>query len=357
MRVAALLLLALLSCGCRARREEPATRPPIRVHCTPAQTRELRDVRVVRGTVTTPPDRDAIIAAQVPGRLLRVAFREGDAVTRDAVVADVESRAVRDTLRQADAQLAQARAAREAAASEATRQEHLFDKGITAKQSLEQARAALAAADAQVAVATAQLDASRQGVERAEVRSPMAGVVVRIFRRAGEVVDGTATTPILEVADPAILELAASAPPSDLVLLRQGQAAKVVFEALQGRTFDGTVRVVSPAIDPATGVGSVRVALSLADVKPPLGLAGQAEIVSSEPRSAWTVPAVAVRNAGGAKTEVVACIGGHAAVRDVVTGVRRDGVVEIVKGLEPGAKVVTDEVGALEDGASIEEQP
>ena len=120
-------------------------------------------------------------------------------------------------------------------------------------------------------------------------------------------------------------------------------------------------RTVSPAIDPATGVGSVRVALappaSPGDPRPPIGLAGQAEIVVSEGHPALMVPASSVRNAGGAKTEVVACAAGHAAVREVETGTRTDGGVEITKGIEPGIKVITDQVGAVEDGAAIEEVP
>lgn len=353
----AVATLLLIVAGCRSRSNQAASAPPIRVRCAPVERRAIRDVRVVRGTVATPPDRDAIISAQVPGRILRVLFREGDVVAAGAVVAEVESRTARDTLRQADAQLAQARAAREAAASEATRQEHLFEKGISARQSLEQARASLAAAEAQVAAASAQVDASRQGVERAEVRAPIGGVVVRIFRRVGEVVDGTGATPILEVADANVLELAAGVPPSDLVVLHPAQPATLTFDALPGRRFEGSVRTVSPAIDPATGVGAVRIALASSDVRPPLGLAGQAEVAVSQPHDAILIPSIAVRNAGGAKTEVVACVDGHAAVRTVETGVRTEGRVEIRSGLDTTARVVIDEVGALEDGAAIEEHP
>lgn len=357
MKRALLVLAIALPQGCRRDAERPTKKPPVHVHCEPATERELRDVRIVRGTVAAVPDRDAVIAAQVPGRLLRVPLREGDAVTKDGIVAEVESRSVRDGLRQADAQLAQARAARVAAASEASRQEHLFEKGISAKQALEQARAALAAADAQVTVAAAQVDASRQGVERAEVRSPLAGVVVRVFRRPGEVVDGTAATPILEVADPSALELAASAPPADLVLLRVGQLATLRFDALAGHTFHGSLRAVAPAIDPTTGVGTVRITIEASEVRPPLGLAGLAEVLGADARRAVVVPAAAVRKAGGAKTEVVECRDGHASVRAVVTGDRRDGVVEIVNGLTAGARVVVDEAAALEDRAEIEDEP
>ena len=44
-------------------------------------------------------------------------------------------------------------------------------------------------------------------------------------------------------------------------------------------------------------------------------------------------------------------------MREVETGTRTDGGVEITKGIEPGIKVITDQVGAVEDGAAIEEVP
>ena len=352
-----LLTLAVLA-ACKAKADTNAPTPSSRVTCVPVETRPLRDIRTVRGTVSTAPDRDAMIAAQVSGRLLKVSVREGDVVEKDAVVAEVESRAAVDAMRQADARLVELRAVRETAAAEQARQEHLVERGISARQTLEVARSSLAQADAQIASASAQADTVRQGVERAQVRAPLAGVVVKVFRRTGEIVDGTSASPILEIADTTTLELVASVPPIDLVVLRGGQHASTAFDALPGQRFTGSVRSVSPAVDPASGLGGVRVLLDASDAgtRPPLGLAGQTEIEVSEPRPALVVPAVAVRNAGGSKTEVVVCAGGKADVREVETGLRRDGGVEITKGVDANARVVTDGLGGLETGALLEEK-
>ena len=344
------ILVAALLCACRGKEAEPAPKE-VEVRCVKADQQQWAEVRALRGTVAAMPDRDALISPQVPGRLLRVLVREGDPVERNAVVAEVESQPLRDALRQAEAQLAQVTAAREASALAITREQHLYDRGISARQSLEQAKAALGQSDGAVAAATAQVDAARQSVGRTLVRSPIRGVVVRLHKRVGEVVDGTPATPVMQIADPTTLELAASASAADLLLLAPRFKARVTFDALPGRDFGATVRSVSPSVDAVTGVGQVRLSLDPASdgKSPPLGLLGAAEVSVGPPHAVVVVPAAAIRNAGGARTEVVLCQAGRAHPLAVTLGDRRHGLVE-VRGLDAASQVAVEELPGLEDG-------
>ena len=353
-------MLLLNVCGCRGRAEEAPATPVARVRCVPLESRHWSETRSLRGTVAPLPDRDAIVSAQVPGRLLQVLVREGDMVKRGAVLAQVESWPSRDALRQAQALLGQARAQHEAAALAVAREEHLFERGISARQSFEVAKAAEGQADGAIASAAAQVDAARQNIERATVRAPIDGVVVRLSRRVGEVVDGTPATPIMEIADPSSLELAASVSASDLVMLSAGQAATVSFDALPGRTFPGSVRTVSPAVDPLTGVGSVRLSLETGGTRIPIGILGTAEVQLGAARGVEVVPASAVRSAGGANTELVVCDSGRAHPLSVVVGERREGFVQIVSGLESltrPVRIAAEGLTGLEEGTALEEQP
>ena len=343
--------------GCHAKADEPEHRAPQKVHCVAPENQSIVDLRNLRGTVVAAPDRDAIVSSQVAGRLLRVRVREGDVVAAGAIVAEVEARPFSSALNQSEAQLAQARALREAAAATAAREAHLVESGLSSTQALENAKSSLAQANAGVAVASAQVDAARQGVERTVVRAPNAGVVVRLLRRVGEVVDGTTATSIVEIADPSTIELLASAPASDILLVQPGQHATITFAAFPGKSFEGLVRTISPAIDPQSGVGTVHLTLLPGDTHPPIGLLGQAAIIVGAPRTALVVPAAALRNGGGTSTEVVACVNGKASVRVVETGVRRDGGVEVVHGLDLQSKVVVDHVVGIEDGLELEDTP
>ena len=351
-----LVALAMLV-GCAHEPEAAAEPVPVAVHCVPVEARSWAPQVSFRGTVAGAPDHDAIIAAQVVGRLESVSVREGDAVTRGQIVATVERRAFQDALRQAQASMATARASRGATTAQVARDEHLHERGFTSLQALELSRASLAQSEAGMAAAAAAIDAAQQNLARATVRSPFDGVVVRLTRRAGEVVDGTSATPILEVADPAFVELAGSVAPDALVALSHGQTATITFDALPGRSWRGHVESVSPGIDPASGVGTARIAIEPNDRSPPFGLLGDVTVVVGETVSVLVVPPAAVRNAGGAVSEVVACESGLAHVVAVTIGVRRDGVVELASGGTPEMRVAIDEVTGLEDGTPITEAP
>jgi RND family efflux transporter MFP subunit len=346
--------------GCKKKQEEAPPVPVASVRCGLMESRSWADIRTLRGTVAAQPDRDAIVSPQVAGRLLRVRVREGDTVHEGDVIANVESRPVKNALRQAKALLIQARAQHEAAAAAAVREKHLYERGISARQTYEAARANQGQADGAVALARAQIDIARQNVERATVRAPISGIVIRLLRREGELVDGTPATPVMEIADPSTLELAASARANDLVVLQLGQKATVKLEPLPERVFSATICAVSPAVDTATGVGSVRLRLVTEGMRLPIGILGTAEVKLGATRKVDAVPASAIRNAGGARSEIVSCSQGKAHPLPVVIGERRDGWVQIVSGLETvprPIRVVTDGLTGLEDGMTIKELP
>src|SRR5262249_61472769 len=132
------------------------------------------------------------------------------------------------------------------------RNEQSFEGGIAAGKEVEDARAQLAAAQSALETANAQLSIAQRNVERAAVRSPIAGQVVKRMVSVGEQVDGTGAQPIAEIANLDRVELAANVPSEDLARLRVGQSAVVATNALEGRTFPGSVLAIAPAVDAAT---------------------------------------------------------------------------------------------------------
>jgi multidrug efflux pump subunit AcrA (membrane-fusion protein) len=121
--------------------------------------------------------------------------------------------------------------------------------------------------------------------------------------------------------------------------------------------------LVSPAVDAATGLGSVRVAITPPDasagIELKLGLAGTIAITASRRAAAVTVPAAAVRRSTDGGEEVVVCAKGEkdaltAAVRPVKVGARAGDRVELASGVAAGEQVVVRHLVGLEDGAELE---
>ena len=347
-------LLALLGAGCRRHEEvePPAGKRPVR--CAPVETATVEDTIELRGTVAPLPDRDAEVAPQVAGRIAKVVVREGDRVAAGQPVARIDAAGLVDQADEAAAAVAKAEAERRNADATRARTQRVFEHGIAARQEVEDAATRADTAAASEREARAAAARIRRQVERATLRSPLAGVVVRIFRRSGELVDGTPATPVVEVADPSRLELAAEATAADLVRLAAGAPADITTAALPGAQWSGAVSVVSPSVDRATGLGKVRVGIDLgAGARPPIGILGAARVRLGRPRAVPVVPRAALRAGAGAEVEVVLCgQDGVAHVRRVARGVSTGDRVE-VGGLAAGESVALDPLG-IADGEAIE---
>src|SRR5207248_1359220 len=110
--------------------------------------------------------------------------------------------------------------------------------------------------------AGASLSLARLQLSRTEVHAPLNGTIVKRFMSDGEQVDGTAASPIFEVADFRQVELFGNVPANYLGRIRTGQILPVSSDAFPGKTLRGRIVAISPAVDPATNVGQVRIRIS-----------------------------------------------------------------------------------------------
>ncbi len=332
---------------------------PVSVRCVPVKEGTATDAVEIRGTVAPPFERDALVAPQVMGRLLGVSVQEGDTVKAGQIVARVDASALVDQAMQADAVLARARAESHNAKTTRARIERVFEQGIAARQEVDDATARELSTKADEDEAAAVARQAHRQIERATVRSPMAGVVLKVLRKPGELVDGTPATPVVEIADTSTLELVADAPTQDLVRLERGAPASFSFPSMPGGALKGTVSRVAPSVDRSTGLGTVRVTINAdGGAQPPVGTFGTARVETGAPHPVMLVPLVAVRGQAAEEAEVVACGKDKKAhVLKVRLGAVRGGFVEVGSGLGPTDRVAVAPVIGLADGDSIELQP
>jgi RND family efflux transporter MFP subunit len=341
------VVVVALAAACRHAPEADEDKPaPAAVTCLPAAAATIDDLVDVTGVIAPPPKLDAVVSSPVPGRVAQVVVEEGDQVAAGALLAVVEDPALGAGSLEAKAAVESARAQHAAADLEATRQDRLVASGIGARKDLDDARAKQATAAADLAAATARAGLAGAQLARREIRAPRAGVVLHLQRKVGESVDGTAATPIAEVADLRVLELHAQAPPAALRPLRDGMRATIQVLGTDA-PIPGTVVRVAPAVDPATMLGVVRIALASAEGIQ-VGTAATGRISIGQ-RQGVRVPTSALRRSLVGEDEVVVCDGGTAHVRKVAIGSRGDQGVEIKDGLKAGEQVVVDHVLGLQD--------
>jgi HlyD family secretion protein len=210
-----------------------------------------------------------VVSAPVAGRVERIEMDVGDAVIADETVIarflpqdpsvlDARSRSEAEAgVSVAEADRARAQAQLDFATSELRRQQQLFKEGTIAQAALDRARMEVRTSQAALNQATAalvkrrtDLESSRAalnkggaGVDYVSVRAPVSGRLLKRIQESEALL--AAGTPLLEVGDPANLEIVTDLLSSDAVKVKEGQ--DVIIEEWGGPTaLQGKVRRVEP---------------------------------------------------------------------------------------------------------------
>ena len=328
--------------------------PPVEVRCVPVKQEPVDETVALRGRIEPPPGGDLPVAPQVPGRVVSVAVHEGQHIKAGDLIASVDEGPSRDAARQAEAALEQARASEINANATLERTRAVVARGIAPKQELDDNIAKAEAAHAGVLAAQAGVDLAQRTLGRVFVHSSFDGVVTRLWRGAGAIVDGTAATPIIELAASTSVEFVADATEAELFAIDEGQPAKGTLVG-GGDPFDGTVRARSTSLDPATGLGTVRIALAVSGAKIPIGAFGRIVVTTAHREAVLVIPSLALRGSVADGAEIAECKDGKAVLHTIKVGWRDDARLEVLEGISEGDLVAVDHVLGLDDDTAIVE--
>ena len=320
--------------------------PLAQVATAPARSATAVEVaRVTVGTViedlravgTLRPNEAVTVVSEIAGRVERIAFREGQAVAAGDVLIELDASILRAELAKARSDLTLARANHERAVT-------LTSRGMSPQRTLDEARAALQAAEANIALAQARL-------QKATIRAPLSGVVgLRALSTGAYVTPGER---IVELADVDPIKVDFRVPELALAALRRGQAIRVSVDALPGKVFEGEIDAIDPIVDVAGRAVRLRARIPNRSGALSPGLFARVQIVVQRRDNALLVPESAVFAQGG-KRFVYRVVDGRAALTAVELGQRQPGKVEIRGGLERDAVVITAGHQQVQDGAAVE---
>jgi RND family efflux transporter MFP subunit len=349
-------LVLCFVCACAAacqKAPQEGGKPPLpRVRTVLVQQGPAAQTVIAAGILAAPPGRDVKLGPLVPGRLARLQVTEGDLVRAGQVLGEVETGPVSDELQQAEATAQEARASTQAAKSKRARTEVLVEHGVAAREEVEQAHAAEAAALAAEQRANAALELARRKVRYSELKAPFAGVVTAVFIRQGEAVDGTGQ-PVVEVAAIDPLELRAFVTPAQAASISPGMRATLSVDGSPD-TSTGEVINVSPSIDAQSGNVLVRIRFPNPAAKLRLGGFGRAHIVTGEERGAVTVPSAALLPLGDGGLGVATLEEEKVHTLPVTVHSEEAGQAVVTGALKGGQSVIVEGGYSLPEGIEVE---
>jgi RND family efflux transporter MFP subunit len=308
---------------------------------------------LVNGPVNAEPNHDVKVSALVSGRIVELSVAEGDRVTSGELVAKIDDHSYRDQVAQTEAAEQQAQANLVNANLNLARNEDLVQRGIAARKELEDARTEASVDQAALRQASAALSVARLQLSRTEIHSPISGTVVKRSVSTGEQVDGTAATPIIEVASLEEIELAANVPAADLARLKIGQAVTLSTDALPGNKFMGQVVAISQSVDPATNAGLARIRIPNANGELRLGMFLGAKLPIETRKNALTVPSQSIYRDTASEPRVFKVDGDTATAIPVTLGIETPDRDEITGGVSEGETIILNGGYGLEDKAKV----
>jgi HlyD family secretion protein len=229
----------------------------------------------------------------------------------------------------------------------------------------EKAKAAISGLKAAIAVAQANFRSSQVAVEQTLIRAPFEGVVLTKNANVGDVITpfSSATgsqAAVVTMADMSTLEVEADVSESSLSKVRLEQPCEIQLDALPDARFRGVLHRLVPTVDrsKATVTAKIRFVEGDARILPEMAakVAFLTREVPPEERAPRTVvqPAAIARKDG--RAVVYAVRDGKAMEVPVETGGKLGDMIEVVKGIEPGEKIVVKPLDRMRDGAKVTAQ-
>jgi membrane fusion protein (multidrug efflux system) len=345
--VAVMLALLVLG-GCDREREivEPAP-PPVMI--APVELREV--VERIEATGQLLAAAEASVAAQVSGQITRVDFDEGAAVEKGHVILEIDPEQRQLEYQDQHARVAEARAQLAEAERERGRVASLHARSAVSQSHVDEADTALEMARSRLEAADARLGLSRRALSDSSVKAPFAGIIARRYVSRGEFVrTGQQLFDLVALED---IEVEFHLAEVDSSRVAIGAPVSVRVAPFPDRVFKARVSVISPTIDSRTRTLRVKGVLENRDGQLRPGLFARVDLGVARRSGVVMVPEEAVlQRADGS---VIFRMRDQREVERVrvTTGVYRDGLVEVARGLVAGDVIVVRGQTELVDGAVV----
>lgn len=360
VRALTLSVAAVALAACSGEKAAPPAPPPPEVRVVTLQAQAVTLKRELPGRVN--PFVVAEVRPQVTGIVKEVAFTEGAAVKAGELLYGLDDETLRADVGASKAQVARAESSAAAARLTAQRNAELAKIDAISRQENENATAALRQAEAEVALAKANLTRSETLLGHARIASPINGRIGKSNVTRGALVTANQAQALATVQqlDPIYVDLTQSS--AELLSMRRELASGRAREAEQpvkisledGTRYEhaGKVKFSDVTVDPATGSYLLRVVVPNPKNMLLPGMFVRAELGNAVREKAILVPQPAVmRDAKGQTSVMILGADGIVQPRPIKVSRTQGDAWLVEEGLAPGDRVIVEGLQKIQPGA------
>lgn len=335
------------------------------------------------------PFQEVDVMAKVAGYIKQINVDVGDRVLQGQLLATLEIPEMGDDLKRADAAVVRARSEVTRARDELRRAQSSHDiarlsferllavsqkkPGLVAQQEIDEAQSRSLVSEAQVAAAKSALASAEEQVnvnsadtqkvktlmEYQRVTAPFAGVVTRRYADTGSMIQAgiasqTQAMPVVKLSQNSLLRLILPVPESAVPTVHIGQQVEVRVPTLN-RSFPGKVARSVEKVSMATRTMDTEVDVPNPNLVLIPGMYAEVDLTLERRKQVLAVPVMAVDldNTGGAGQVMIVTPNNRVERRKVTLGIETANHIEIRSGLNEGDSVVLSGRNTLQPGQEV----
>lgn len=305
------------------------------VNVEPVSSEELRRSLSLVGTIVA--NNDVNIVSETQGKVTGVFTEIGDYKNAGTVLVQVDDEMKKAAFMSAEANF-------EKAKKDYERFQGLYKQGAATDAQLDAANLAKVSAESQYIIAKKQFN-------DAKITTPISGYVTSRLVDLGTMVQPGMV--IANVVDISTLKVKLNVAERDVFNLKVGEPVEVVTDVYPGVSFKGKISTISSKADDAHTYPVEVVLSNQTDHKLKAGMFATVNFNSVIDRTSLVIPRSSL--VGSVKVPQVYVVeNGIAKLRDIVTGIETNGMIEVISGLNKGEQLVVDGQTNLVPDAKVE---
>ncbi len=355
-RLGVLCVLGAVLLSCRPPQQEPVAEQSFgaaQVKVFQARRQKISERLLYTGLIEA--RKKMVINPDIGGKIAQIYVEEGDRVRKGQILAELDTRAIRLQLEQAEAQKAVAEANFNDARNNLDRWARLRKENAVSEQQYEQIKLAYEAAESQLQQAQAAVNLAEYNLDVSIMEAPFDGIIAAKNAEVGDVINPMmggfgAASGVLTLMDFSAVKIEVEVSQNDIPRISKGQPASLRVSAYPDRVFEGRVTVVNQAADSLSKKFRIEVQVQNAELILKPNTYGDVALEVSSKDNALVIPQKAVLDG----SYVFVTDGSKVQKRDITIGLQDASLLEVVAGLSEGEQVVVEGNYGLDEGASVE---
>jgi len=292
------------------------------------------------------------ISPKKAGIIEKISVREGERVRKGQVLVQLDDMDAKLQVERAAARVMEAEASLETNRNTLLRYQKLLESKVIPQQTFDDISLRVKLDEARLALARTELNLAKQNLQDHRIISPIEGVINLKIASLGEHVNVAPKDEILTIVQMDPLELEFYVPENWAGRIRQGSQIQFSIKAFNDEKHSATLQFISPTADPATRNVKMKAMAPNPHHRLKPGFFAEVTLPAGTNPNGIAIPESALFSQEG-KTFAFVVREGVALRREVETGTRFNGKVEINKGIQKGERIVTIGHEQLTEGMKV----